>query len=463
MRQRKITMALESKRSWLFPSHALYFFPAMIAKVAIVVVGGFLGWIYTRIKPPPPRVYGSPGGPPITSARIQLNDGRHLSYREWGVSKDKANNKIIVTHCFYISKDMKLLISQTEVVVAESIACMVSSSTLGCGCLATNFQQVVVVYNSLGWKRSDVIRLPVVSENIVVYDSNGKEVEYQLLPIVNDAIALRNYYTSAYTGKSPSSTPKYSLAFTASVPPLGFTTYVISQQHLFAYFADIPAEAFKTLTSLSGIAGFTFYLIRGEKTLDLIKSNFPSGKYIFAGVVDGRNIWANDLVGSLAGHKDEAFFSANATAQAVALRSSDHRRATNVSARLDAQQKLHEITRKLGDVDGLAPVWNADVRFYRIKDLSRKPISYFYFDPYSRPAEKRGGAWMDDKNSVRLPIAHMVCNQMPPVADKLSATGLMTFREGLLEGLEIAVKLLSKTSRQGLDEFKLAMFYLIWT
>ncbi|KAL9999036.1 putative oligopeptidase A [Helianthus debilis subsp. tardiflorus] len=87
--------------------------------------------------------------------------------------------------------------------------------------------------------------------------------------------------------------------------------------------------------------------------------------------------------------------------------------------------------------DGLAPVWNADVRFYRIKDSSGKPISFFYFDPYSRPAEKRGGAWMDevvarsrvlsdDKTSVRLPIAHMVCNQMPPVGDKPS---LMTFRE----------------------------------
>lgn len=28
--------------------------------------------------------------------------------------------------------------------------------------------------------------------------------------------------------------------------------------------------------------------------------------------------------------------------------------------------------------------------------------------------------------SVRLPVAHMVCNQMPPVGDKPS---LMTFRE----------------------------------
>ncbi|KAF6147355.1 hypothetical protein GIB67_003253 [Kingdonia uniflora] len=87
--------------------------------------------------------------------------------------------------------------------------------------------------------------------------------------------------------------------------------------------------------------------------------------------------------------------------------------------------------------DGLAPVWNVDVRFYRIKDNFGNPIAYFYFDPYSRPSEKRGGAWMDevvarshllarDGDSARLPIAHMVCNQSPPVGDKPS---LMTFRE----------------------------------
>lgn len=94
------------------------------------------------------------------------------------------------------------------------------------------------------------------------------------------------------------------------------------------YFADIPAEAFKTLTSLPGVSGFTFDFIRGEKALDLIKSSFPSGKYLFAGVVDGRNIWANDLVGSLAGHKNEAFFSANAAVQ-VSRKSSP--RVTNES------------------------------------------------------------------------------------------------------------------------------------
>ncbi|XP_048128506.1 organellar oligopeptidase A, chloroplastic/mitochondrial-like [Rhodamnia argentea] len=87
--------------------------------------------------------------------------------------------------------------------------------------------------------------------------------------------------------------------------------------------------------------------------------------------------------------------------------------------------------------DGLAPVWNIDVRFYCVKDSSGNPTAFFYFDPYSRPSEKRGGAWMDevvarsrvlsrDGASARLPIAHMVCNQTPPVGTKPS---LMTFRE----------------------------------
>ncbi|CAM8962165.1 unnamed protein product [Rhodiola kirilowii] len=183
------------------------------------------------------------------------------------------------------------------------------------------------------------------------------------------------------------------------------------------YFADVPAEAYKTLTSLRGVTAIGFDLIRGAKNLDSIKGGFPADKQLFAGVVDGRNIWANDLAASLetlqtlegivgkdklvvstscsllhtavdlvnetkldseikswlafaaqkivevnalakalAGQKDEDFFSANAAAQAsrkssprvtneavqkaaAALKGSDYRRATNVSSRLDFQQK----------------------------------------------------------------------------------------------------------------------------
>ncbi|MEO0480419.1 MAG: M3 family metallopeptidase [Planctomycetota bacterium] len=88
--------------------------------------------------------------------------------------------------------------------------------------------------------------------------------------------------------------------------------------------------------------------------------------------------------------------------------------------------------------DGDAPVWNKDARFFRILDAeSSAPIAAFYLDPYSRPADKRGGAWMDEclgrsklftapGENVRLPIAYLVCNGTAPVGDRPS---LMTFRE----------------------------------
>jgi oligopeptidase A len=87
--------------------------------------------------------------------------------------------------------------------------------------------------------------------------------------------------------------------------------------------------------------------------------------------------------------------------------------------------------------DGTAPVWHEDVRYFQIADETGTPIAHFYLDPYSRPAEKRGGAWMDDcigrakitengTPTTRLPVAYLVCNQTPPIDGKPS---LMTFNE----------------------------------
>ncbi|MEM1310350.1 MAG: M3 family metallopeptidase [Cyanobacteria bacterium P01_H01_bin.153] len=83
--------------------------------------------------------------------------------------------------------------------------------------------------------------------------------------------------------------------------------------------------------------------------------------------------------------------------------------------------------------DGEAPVWHPDVRYFQVAGETGDVIAHFYLDPYSRPAEKRGGAWMDDcvnrgkiKGQVRLPVAYLVCNQSPPVDGKPS---LMNFRE----------------------------------
>jgi alpha-mannosidase len=70
--------------------------------------------------------------------------------------------------------------------------------------------------------------LQVINENVAVWDSSGKEIESQLLPLLNVSVALRKYHVMAYLGKSPNTTPSYWLAFSATVPPLGFSTYIVS-------------------------------------------------------------------------------------------------------------------------------------------------------------------------------------------------------------------------------------------
>ncbi|CAL8161936.1 unnamed protein product [Prunus armeniaca] len=84
----------------------------MIVPVAIALTVGLLGWAYQALKPPPPKICGSPGGPPVTSPRVKLSDGRHLAYREFGVPKEEAKHKIIVVHGFDSSRDLSLPIPQ---------------------------------------------------------------------------------------------------------------------------------------------------------------------------------------------------------------------------------------------------------------------------------------------------------------------------------------------------------------
>ncbi|GKU93849.1 hypothetical protein SLEP1_g7410 [Rubroshorea leprosula] len=84
----------------------------MFAAAASVLVAGFLVYAYRSIIPPPPKVCGSPNGPPVTSPRIKLKDGRHLSYRERGVPKENAKYKVILVHGFDSSKDIYLPLSQ---------------------------------------------------------------------------------------------------------------------------------------------------------------------------------------------------------------------------------------------------------------------------------------------------------------------------------------------------------------
>eukprot|EP01035_Chromulina_nebulosa_P019895 gene19895-25850_t len=98
---------------------------------------------------------------------------------------------------------------------------------------------------------------------------------------------------------------------------------------------------------------------------------------------------------------------------------------------------LFSLANRLFDIsienaNGEAQVWNQDVQYFKIKDnKSGDYIASFYLDPYSRPADKRGGAWMDTclgKSKVlnTKPVAYLTCNGSPPVGEQPS---LMTFRE----------------------------------
>lgn len=70
--------------------------------------------------------------------------------------------------------------------------------------------------------------LQVISEDVAVKNSEGKVIESQLLPLADASIRLRNYHVKAYLGNIPTATPKFWLAFPVSVPPFGFSTYIIS-------------------------------------------------------------------------------------------------------------------------------------------------------------------------------------------------------------------------------------------
>lgn len=93
--------------------------------------------------------------------------------------------------------------------------------------------------------------------------------------------------------------------------------------------------------------------------------------------------------------------------------------------------------------DGEAEVWHPDVRFFKVYNIGqgedgkpngqRQHIASFFLDPYARPENKRGGAWMDvcvgksEAVAREIPVAYLTCNGSPPVGD--SKPSLMTFRE----------------------------------
>lgn len=86
------------------------------------------------------------------------------------------------------------------------------------------------------------------------------------------------------------------------------------------------------------------------------------------------------------------------------------------------------------------PVWDESVRFFEVlsgQGEAAEVIAGLYVDPYARPGEKRGGAWMNtvvdrsrllagDGRSSSLPVALFVMNARPPAE---GAVALMSLDE----------------------------------
>ncbi|CAH2061242.1 unnamed protein product [Thlaspi arvense] len=75
----------------------------------------------------------------------------------------------------------------------------------------------IVVSILAGWKRVDIVRLPVSRSSSCSW--KGHEVESQLIPFTDEYAALRNYHVETYLGHTPTQMPKYWLVFWVFVPP----------------------------------------------------------------------------------------------------------------------------------------------------------------------------------------------------------------------------------------------------
>lgn len=86
--------------------------------------------------------------------------------------------------------------------------------------------------------------------------------------------------------------------------------------------------------------------------------------------------------------------------------------------------------------DANVPMWDESVQFFEVHK-NGTPIAGFYVDPYSRPGEKRGGAWMNTVvgksrllavggADASLPVALFVMNARPPAEGR---PGLMSMDE----------------------------------
>ncbi|XAR64654.1 hypothetical protein NMG60_11008413 [Bertholletia excelsa] len=100
---------------------------SMFKTMLVVFFTGFMAWVYQATQPPPPKICGSADGPPVTSPRIKLTDGRHLAYKEHGVPKDKAKYKIVFVHGFDCCRHDAVIATDLSPDIVESLGVYIVS------------------------------------------------------------------------------------------------------------------------------------------------------------------------------------------------------------------------------------------------------------------------------------------------------------------------------------------------
>ncbi|XP_006661627.2 alpha-mannosidase-like [Oryza brachyantha] len=183
------------------------------------------------------------------------------------------------------SKRLALGASQVEKGVNTALTCLTSSKGT-CMSPAMKFSQcqllnisycpsteeeisaakslVVVVYNPLGWERSDFIRVPVNDAHLVVKTSDGTSLESQLVEVDNVTANLRKLYVKAYLGITSDKAPKYWLVFQASVPPMGWNTYFISKSTGTGHVSTMVSPSNETIQVGQGPLKMSFSSTSGQ-------------------------------------------------------------------------------------------------------------------------------------------------------------------------------------------------------
>ena len=78
----------------------------------------------------------------------------------------------------------------------------------------------------------------------------------------------------------------------------------------------------------------------------------------------------------------------------------------------DLAHRLFGVT--VESADWTVPVWQDDVRFFRVRDEKGDVIAHFYFDPYSRPETKSDGAIVTDARTAMWSVRWRTCAATSP-------------------------------------------------